>query len=256
LYRRTEEIIMTSCVSVQRAVASSFCLGLLAIQLVGCASAGTDEAERPTLALEEDALSVQGGGGGGGGGTAAAPTFTSVAVSANPFPGGHSASGILTYSGITNGMGINLVSSNPAVLPVPSSVFIPGQAAKQWFPLTSNVVSTPTPVTITATSNDGGVRSVIVSVVPATAAQVADTVTIQKAQYKFVGGRGGTIDISARSTNPNAILTVYFDSSGYAAFTLDNKGAGAFSSSKPWNTNPHTISVRSNLGGSAVPPAF
>src|ERR1041385_6030881 len=50
---------------------------------------------------------------------------------------------------------INLTSSNPAAAPVPASVNMPGNTAWMQFQIQAGQVTSPTPVTITATLNSG-----------------------------------------------------------------------------------------------------
>ena len=198
-------------------------------------------------------------GGGGGGGNPPAPTnLVSVSVTPAPLPGGHPASGILTLSGLQgNGGGSLLTSSNPAVLSVPSEFFARGDQSIGWFNVVTTPVAAPTPVTLTATQNGTGiVKSVVVNVIPATAPPVADTIAVQRARFQFVGGRGGNIEVQATSSNPNAILSVWFLPGNFEGFLLVNNGGGNFSAQRPTTSSsvPPQIFVKSNFGG--VSPTF
>jgi hypothetical protein len=75
-----------------------------------------------------------------------------------------------------------------------------------------------------------------------------DTITISLAQYGTTNRR---LQVTATSSNPNAILKVYVTSGGALIGTLTNNGGGNFSGTFKWSTNPLNITVRSNLGGSA-----
>lgn len=195
------------------------------------------------------------------GGNPPAPPVTnlvSVSMTPQPLPGGHPASGIITLSGPQgNGGGSTLTSSNPAVLSVPSEFFANGLQSIGWFNAVSSPVTAPVPVTITATQTGTGiVRTVTVNVVPAIAAPVADTLAVQTARFKFVGGRGGNIEVNATSSNPNAILSVWFLPGNFEAFLLVNNGGGRYSAQRPTTSSsvPPQIFVKSNFGG--VSPVF
>ena len=102
----------------------------------------------------------------------------------------------------------------------------------------------------------GIVKSVVVNVIPATAPPVADTVAVQLARFKFVGGRGGSIEVQATSSNFNAILSVWFLPGNFEGFLLVNNGGGRFSAQRATTTSsvPPQIFIKSNFGG--VSPTF
>jgi hypothetical protein len=68
---------------------------------------------------------------------------------------------------------------------------------------------------------------------------------------RFVGGRGGNIEVNATSTNPDAILSVFFLPGNFEGFKLVNNGGGRFSAQRPTTSSsvPAQIQVRSNFGG-------
>ena len=186
------------------------------------------------------------------------PTAGLVSPSAvpGPLPGGHPATAIFTYSALGS-PGSHLLSSNPAVLLVPSEFFARADQSQGWLNIVTSAVSAPTPVTITATQNTTGiVSSVVVNVVPATAPPIADTIAVQTARFKFVGGRGGNIEVNATGSNPNAILTVMFLPGNFEGFVLVNNGGGRYSAQRPTTSSsvPPQIYVKSNFGGTS--PVF
>jgi hypothetical protein len=61
----------------------------------------------------------------------------------------------LTNAAPAGGSVINLTSSNPAAAPVPASVNMPGNTAWMQFQMQAGQVTSPTPVTLTATLNSG-----------------------------------------------------------------------------------------------------
>lgn len=115
--------------------------------------------------------------------------------------------------------------------------------------MTTTAVTTTRSVTVTATV-DGGSATGTLTLTPATAPPVADTVTIKRAEWK-----SGVLRVEATSSNANAILGVYHDASGSAdsfMFGLIASGGGRYAAQHQWLDNPLHITVRSNLGGSAT----
>ena len=68
---------------------------------------------------------------------------------------------------------------------------------------------------------------------------------------ELVGGRGGNIEVNATSSNPNAILSVWFLPGNFEAFLLVNNGGGRFSAQRPTTSSsvPPQIFIKSNFGG-------
>ena len=177
------------------------------------------------------------------------PTLSSITFSANSVEGGSPATGTVTFDSITDGAVVSLTSSHPDIVRVPSTVVVPGQQSQGFFAIETDIVSAPTAVTITA-SAFGVTRTGIMTIEVANSPPVSDTVTIVRARFARRQPRGGVIEIEATSTQPSAILTVEFPEGG-VLFRLENEGGGRYSGSRPWNTNPGDIVVRSNFGGSA-----
>jgi hypothetical protein len=61
----------------------------------------------------------------------------------------------LTSAAPVGGATINLTSSNPAAAPVPATINMPGNTAWMQFQMQAGQVTSPTPVTLTATLNSG-----------------------------------------------------------------------------------------------------
>jgi hypothetical protein len=77
-------------------------------------------------------------------------------------------------------------------------------------------------------------------------------VRIDKADFQ-PGGRGGTLTVRATSTSATAILSVFRGASTTPSFVLTNKGGGRYEGSFSFSgSKPATVTVRSNLGGSAT----
>jgi len=231
----------------------TFALSIAALLTISACAVGDDD---PAASLDDPQGQPQFRKGGGGGGNPPQPpltTLVSISSTPTPLPGGHPSSGIITLSGPQgNGPGSALVSSNPAVLTVPTEFFAYGTQSVGWFNIVTNPVTVTTPVTITATQvSTGIVRSTTINVVPATAPPVPDTIAVQRARFVFVGGRGGNIEVEATSTNPNAILTVWFLPGNFEGFRLVNTGGGHFALARPTTSSsvPPQIYVKSTFGG-------
>src|SRR5262249_50489468 len=135
---------------------------------------------------------------------------------------------------------------NPTVVTIPAETVVSKGRTTGAFPIATSAVTAPTVVTIMATAF-GVSRTATLTVTPATAPPVSDTVTIIRAQWSV-----GILRIQATSTNPNAILSVYLTASNSFMFNLTNIGGGRFQDQRPWLDNPLSITVRSNFGGSAT----
>jgi len=85
-------------------------------------------------------------------------SLTSVSVTRNPVIGGQSATGRVTLSGSApaSGVTVALISSNPAVVTVPQSDLVPLLHIGATFPVTTQPVTTSTPVTILLEYLQGG----------------------------------------------------------------------------------------------------
>jgi hypothetical protein len=89
--------------------------------------------------------------------SAAPPAPATLALTTNAFYSGNTTWVQLQLSAAAPAAGavINLTSSNPAAAPVPASVNMPGNTAWMQFQIQAGQVTSPTPVTLTATLNSG-----------------------------------------------------------------------------------------------------
>ena len=172
------------------------------------------------------------------------PSLSTVSVIPTSLTGGSPATGTVKFTGATDGAIVQLSSSNPTVLQVPSDATVNGGAASGAFAVTTSPVGATTTATITATWF-GITRTTTVTITHGPPAP-ADRVAITKARWK-----AGLLTIAATSTNPNAILSVFSQSGGFM-FTLTNQGGGRYFDQRGFVSNPQVITVRSNLGGSAT----
>jgi hypothetical protein len=175
----------------------------------------------------------------------AGPSLTAVSVIPSTLTGGSPATGTIKFTAATpEGANVQLSTSNPSLVQVPSERVILKGKASNAFPVTTSPVSANTTVTITAKWFDI-TKTTTITLTPGPPA-APDRVAIQTATWKK-----GLLTVKATSTNPNAILSVFTSSGGFM-FELTNNGGGRFSDQRGWVTNPQRIQVRSNLGGSAA----
>ncbi|GAA5187131.1 hypothetical protein GCM10023322_34750 [Rugosimonospora acidiphila] len=182
-----------------------------------------------------------GGGGGGGGNQTTAPNLRSVTFAPATVVGGGASTGTATFvASASQGAVVNLSSSDPAVLTVPTEAVVrPGQSSTA-FPVATQAVTAATTVTVTASAFGTTTVTATITVTPGTP-PAKDTVRITLAQWKT-----GHLKIQATSSNPNAVLTVSL------GFALTNNGGGSYSDERNWLDNPRQITVTSNFGGSAT----
>lgn len=176
------------------------------------------------------------------------PVATSVTFSPSSVGGGSPATGMVHLSATADGNTslVALVSSDPAVLSVPSEVVPTAGSTTTPFPVTTSQVTTTRTVTVTATV-DGGSASGTLTITPSTAPPTSDTVHITRAEWK-----SGLLRIDATSSNPDAILSVYLTASDSFMFGMTNLGGGTYQAQHEEVFNPEQITVKSNLGGSAT----
>jgi hypothetical protein len=178
---------------------------------------------------------------------APAVTLTGVALNPASVTGGSASQGTVTLSGPAQSPTVVNLSSSSAVAGVATSVTVPAGASSAVFGVATTSVASTTTVTITAVS--GGVtRTATLTVNPAATTPV-DTVSIQKAEYT---SSKRTLNIEAISSRSGATLQVFVTSTGQLLGTLTNKGGGKSSGQFDVATNPQSITVRSNFGGSAT----
>lgn len=174
-------------------------------------------------------------------------TASALSLSPNAVTGGGTSTATVTLSAAapSTGASVTLGSSNTAVATVPASVTVPAGATSATFTVTSSAVTATSSATISA-AYGGATRSAILTVNPA--AQAADTVGVQRAEYD-AGKR--VLRVEASSTNSTAVLRAYVTATGALIGTLSNDGGGRYRGELSAATNPQNITVKSSLGGSA-----
>jgi hypothetical protein len=170
--------------------------------------------------------------------------------------GGGPLTGTVTLRGVAaQGAIISLTSSDPSIVQVPAQAIVAANTSSIAFPVTTSRVAANVTVTISATGGGGAQGSASGTLVVTTdPAPPADVVTIESAAFQFVGGRGGNLIVKARGTNPNAILTLSPHGFTQGNGVLVNKGGGNYEGVFPVEVVPATVTVVSNLGGSATRP--
>jgi hypothetical protein len=141
-------------------------------------------------------------------------TLASIVLSASAIAGGDATTGHLTLTGPASppGMPIQLSSSNPSLVSIPSSLLIPGDSTAKTFQLSSGAVTQATSVNITATA--GGVSKVVaLSLVPSRLSSVSIPDTV-------IASRGGTGHVTLTIPAPVGGTVVTLTSSSPVAVSV------------------------------------
>jgi trimeric autotransporter adhesin len=179
-----------------------------------------------------------------------APAITSVTFAPADVGGGGAATGTVALSGSPDGAVIELTSSHPALVQVPSEAVVSPGTSSVHFPVTTTAVSSDTEVTITATARCCGATGTRTGTLTVTTdpPPPADDVQITRARL-----RRCILEVEATSTDPNAIVSVH-TASGAFLMRLNNLGGGRYGGERAWRppgTNVDvTLVVSSNFGGS------
>jgi hypothetical protein len=182
------------------------------------------------------------------------PFIASIVFFPSSVGGGGPATGRITMRGpATQGAQVTLSSSRPDLVQVPAVVVVNANATVADFPVTTSRVGANTTVSVTGVACCGGQGSATGAITVTTAPPPPpDVVRVESARFQ-PGGRGGTLTVRATSTSATAILTVFRDASTVPTFVLTNQGGGRYEGSFSFSgSKPGTVTVRSNLGGSAT----
>jgi hypothetical protein len=122
-----------------------------------------------------------------------------------PITGGSSTSGVIYLNGEapTGGAVVHLTSSNPAVVPLPSTVTIAAGSPTLSLNIPTNATSTDTPVTVTASLN--GVTTSAQLTVTATPAQAPSAVTLNPTSTTGTNGSTGTVSLASPTSTDTQI---------------------------------------------------
>jgi hypothetical protein len=174
------------------------------------------------------------------------PSLSTLSLNPTTVASGGTSTGTVTLTGAapSGGAVVSLSSSNTSAATVPTSVTIAAGATAATFTVTARTLSTTTSATISAVYA-GVTRTASLSVTAAT----ADTVAIQRAEYE---SSKRILRVEATSTNSSATLKVYVTSTNALIGTLRNEGGGRYRGEFSWSSNPGSITVKSDRGGSAT----
>lgn len=192
------------------------------------------------------------------------PRATALDLFPSTIGGGGPLTGIVTFdAAITDGVLFNYTVSHPEIVTVLNFLLTgpagEGATARFWssnqraFAVTTNPVSSDVAVTITAQACCGALGEATATLlVTADRPPPPDEVEVTRARWR-PGGRGGTLTVEARSTSNTAILSAYIAGTDRFLMVLSPVGDGEYEGQQSFGggmTNPGTIEVRSNLGGS------
>ncbi len=180
------------------------------------------------------------------------PAVTLASLTLNPVSvtGGTASQATVTLSGAApaGGAVITLSSSNTAIASVPTNVLVAAGATSAAFSVSTTSVATSSSVTISATYA-GLTRTASLTIMPVVAPPKTDTVEVTQAEYVVAKKQ---LRVQATSNSRTASLQVFVTSTNALIGTLTNTGNGRYSGQLSWPSNPQSITVRSNLGGSAT----
>jgi len=163
------------------------------------------------------------------------------------------ASGVTTNGTVTlnqvapaGGVLLNLVASNPKIVKIPATVLVPAGSSAGTFAIQASGVNTPTTVIITA-SYSGTLAAGPTSASAVLTVSPNDSLHIQSATWSR---STQLLAVTATSTNPQAILTLFLASGNVNLGAFTNLGGGNFSIQVSFTSGtPASVNVRSNLGG-------
>ncbi len=161
---------------------------------------------------------------------------------------------VITVRSSLGGESTVLVQSGTGIPPTVTPTSVPATATATGVPPTHTPAVTPTrPPKGTPAATSTSVPPTATGVPPtntpaATATVQADTVSIQRAEYRS-GNR--ELRIEATSSSSNAVMRAYVTSTNQLIGTLSNRGDGRYEGRFTWPSNPQNVTVRSSLGGSA-----
>ena len=152
----------------------------------------------------------------------------------------------------SNGFTFSLSSSNSTVLPVPSSVFMPGGASSVRFTATARNVTTTRSVNIRIRNNQLGRQDLTVTVTPTTPAPAPLTLSaLTLVSSSVVGGNSvqGTVRLSAAA--PSATVVTLASSSAAASVPASvTVAAGASSANFTVSTTAVGATTSATISGS------
>ncbi len=205
--------------------------------------------QRPGLAAAAGLLAVAlwtySCGAYGGGGLPQSITLSSVALNTSSVTGGSSTTGTVTLSGPapSYGVPVDLLSSSPSAATVPSNVTVAGGASSATFTVSTNAVTSSTPVTISA-SYAGVSKTVSLTVMSAQAAPALSSLTLNPASV--TGGAQtstGAVTLSVPALTGGAQVLLSSDNAAASVPANLTVAAGASSATFTVSTSAVTAST-------------
>jgi hypothetical protein len=167
--------------------------------------------------------------------SSAPPTPVSITPISNPLTSGTATfvAVQLTAAAPSGGSTVHLTSSNPAALPVPATVAMPGNIAWTQFQVTAGPVASPTPVTLAASLN-GVTASVQVTVLPA----ALKSLTISPGTISGGAQPQAIVMLTGQAPASGAVVSLTSDSPAVAVPSTVTVEPGSYSVSFPLSTSP------------------
>ncbi|MEN3327044.1 MAG: hypothetical protein V7638_1851, partial [Acidobacteriota bacterium] len=185
--------------------------------------------------------------------SSAPPTPVSVKLAKDPLYSGEMTwvAVQLTAAVPAGGATINLNSSNPGVLPVPATVTMPGNTAWMQFQVQAGQVTTPTPVTLTATFNSGSASAQFTLQPPS-----LKSLTISPSTISGGAQPQGIVMLDGQAPAGGLLVTLTSNSPSVSPPASVVVEAGSFSASFPIPTNAvsanTTATVTASSGGASA----
>lgn len=185
--------------------------------------------------------------------SSAPPTPVSVTLAKDPLYSGETTlvAVQLTAAVPAGGATINLSSSNPGAVPVPATIAMPGNTAWTQFQMQAGQVTTPTPVTLTATLNSASASAQFTVQPPS-----LKSLTISPSTISGGAQPQGIVMLNGQAPAGGAVVTLSSNSafvSPPASVVVD---AGSFSASFPISTSAVTtntnVAVTANYAGASA----
>jgi hypothetical protein len=177
----------------------------------------------------------------------APPAPASIVPTSNPLYSGNTTwiQVQLSVAAPANGAVINLTSSNPAAAPVPATVNMPGNTAWMQFQMQAGQVTSPTPVTITASLNSGS-ASVQVNVLPPS----LKGITLTPGTISGGAGAGAIVMLNGQAPAGGAVVSLTSDSASAMPPALATIAAGNSSVTVTVPTNQVAANTLANISAS------
>src|SRR5215467_7433521 len=148
----------------------------------------------------------------------------------------------LTNAAAAGGSVINLTSSNPLAAPVPASVNMPGNTAWMQFQMQAGQVTSPTPVTLTATLNSGQ-ASIQFNVLPPS----INSIVLTPSTISGGAQAGAIVMLNGQAPAGGAVVDLTSDSGSAMPPALATVPAGSSSVSIGIPTNPVAANTLANI---------